>query len=49
MLLDYFSDRAQECVRLAKKTTSDHDRDLFLTLARAFYGIVQAEAAPATL
>jgi hypothetical protein len=34
MLLDCFSDR----IRLAEKAMSEHDRELFLALARAFYG-----------
>jgi hypothetical protein len=42
MLLEYFSDRAKECIRFAQKATSAHDRELFLALSRAFYGIVLA-------
>jgi hypothetical protein len=39
MLVHDFSDRAEECVRLAQQTTSPHDRELFIEMARAWYGL----------
>lgn len=44
MPLEYFSDRAEECLRLAQRTTSPHDRGFLLEMARAWYGIAQDEA-----
>ncbi|MEA2903631.1 MAG: hypothetical protein QOI12_1018 [Alphaproteobacteria bacterium] len=38
-LLHDFSDRAEECIRLAQCAHSKHDRDLFTGLARAWYGL----------
>jgi hypothetical protein len=38
-----FSDRATECVRSAERAKSEHDRELFLALARAWCGIKQDE------
>jgi hypothetical protein len=35
MLLQEFSERAAECIRLAERARSEHDRDLFVELARA--------------
>ena len=37
-----FSDRAEECVRLAQRTTSAHDWELFMGLAWAWYGMADA-------
>jgi hypothetical protein len=39
MLLHDFSDRAEECIRLAQQTNSPQDRALFIEMARAWYGI----------
>jgi len=39
MLLHDFADRAEECLRLAEVSPSSHDRELFVELARAWYGI----------
>ena len=38
MLLQEFSERAAECIRLAERARSEHDRDLFIELARAWCG-----------
>jgi hypothetical protein len=38
MLLRDFSERAAECIRMAERERSDHDRDLFIELARAWCG-----------
>ena len=43
MLLQEFSERAAECIRLAERARSQHDRDLFIELARAWCGVT-AEA-----
>jgi hypothetical protein len=39
MLLQEFSERAAECIRLAERARSEHDRDLFIELARAWCGV----------
>jgi hypothetical protein len=39
MLLQEFSERAAECIRLAERAKSDHDRDFFIELARAWCGV----------
>jgi hypothetical protein len=39
MLIENFTDRAQEFVRLAERANSDRDRDLFFKMARAWYGL----------
>jgi hypothetical protein len=39
MLLQEFSERAAECIRFAERANSDHDRDLFIELARAWCGV----------
>jgi hypothetical protein len=39
MLLQEFSERAAECNRLAERARSEHDRDLFIELARAWCGV----------
>lgn len=44
MLLHDFADRAEECMRLAERTNSPHDRDLLLEIARAWYGIAHDKA-----
>jgi hypothetical protein len=41
MLLREFSERAAECIRLAERARSDHDRDLFIGLARAWCGVTE--------
>jgi hypothetical protein len=46
VLLQEFTERAAECIRLAKRARSDQDRDLFIELARAWCGVT--EAAPKT-
>lgn len=43
-MLNHFSDRAQECVRLAIKAESAQDRELFFSLARAFYGVMPEDS-----
>jgi hypothetical protein len=43
MLLTEFSARAEEFLRLAQQTNSQHDRDLFIELARACYGLEDKE------
>jgi hypothetical protein len=47
MLLYDFSDRAEEYMRLAQLTHSPHDRELFVELARAWYGVEEPATAPA--
>jgi len=39
MLFHDFSDRAEECIRFAQRAKSTHDRDLFMAIARAWYGL----------
>jgi len=41
MLLHDFHDRAEEYLRLAERATSEHDRELFIELARAWYGAIE--------
>jgi hypothetical protein len=41
MLIREFSERAAECIRMAERSRSDHDRDLFITLARAWCGVTE--------
>jgi hypothetical protein len=41
MLLQEFSERAAECIRMAARATSDHDRDIFIELARAWCGLTK--------
>jgi hypothetical protein len=40
MLLQEFSERAAECIRMAARAKSEHDRDLFIDLARAWCGVI---------
>ena len=47
MLIRDFGARAQECIALARHAKSAHDRDLFITMARAWCGQVQSEEARA--
>jgi hypothetical protein len=49
MLLHDFADRAEECLRLAQRTTSPHDRALLLEIARAWYGMAHDKAEVAGL
>ena len=39
-MVENFHHRAEECVRLAERATSNHDKDLFMELARAWYGLM---------
>jgi hypothetical protein len=50
MLISDFSARAEECLQLSKRAGSPHDRELFLEMARAWYGLNDEEPAapPAT-
>ena len=41
MLLQEFGERAAECIRMAERAKSDHDRDLFIELARAWCGVTK--------
>jgi len=41
-----FSDRAEECLKLAQCATSLHDRELFMDLARAWYGMADEDEPP---
>jgi hypothetical protein len=43
MLLQEFSERAAECIRVAERAKSEHDRDLFIELARAWCGVKEEE------
>ena len=42
MLLHDFDERAEEFLRLAQRATSPHDRELFIELARAWYGVIES-------
>ena len=44
MLLHDFADRAEDCMRLAQRPTSPHDREPLLKIARAWYGIADEKA-----
>jgi hypothetical protein len=44
MLIYDFADRAEECLKLSQQTHSPRDRDLFIEMARAWYGMKEAEA-----
>jgi hypothetical protein len=46
MLLHDFSDRAEECIRMAQRATSQHDRDFFIEMARAWYAITEERPQP---
>jgi hypothetical protein len=39
MLIQDFSERAAECIRFAERAKSDHDRRLFVEMARAWCGL----------
>ncbi|HEY4403511.1 MAG TPA: hypothetical protein VGN55_02565 [Xanthobacteraceae bacterium] len=41
MLLREFSERAAECIQLAERARSEHDRDFFIELARAWCGVTE--------
>ncbi|HEY7666153.1 MAG TPA: hypothetical protein VH934_23790 [Xanthobacteraceae bacterium] len=41
MLFEHFSNRAEECVRVAQRTTSPRDRELLLEMARAWCGMAR--------
>jgi hypothetical protein len=41
MMLQEFSERAAECIRMAERAKSDQDRDLFIELARAWCGVTK--------
>ena len=41
MLIRDFSERAAECVRLAERAHSEHDRELFIEMARAWCGLYE--------
>jgi hypothetical protein len=41
MLLQEFTERAAECIQLAERARSEHDRDLFIELARAWCGVTE--------
>lgn len=47
MLLHDFSERAEEYIRLAQLAQSPHDRELFVELARAWYGVEEPASGPA--
>jgi hypothetical protein len=38
-----FSKRAEEYLRLAQHATTERDRELFTSLARAWYGLIDDE------
>jgi hypothetical protein len=40
-MLQEFSERAAECIRMAERAKSDHDRNLFIELARAWCGVTK--------
>ncbi len=41
MLIQDFSERAAEYLRLAQQARSEHDRELFIELARAWCGVTE--------
>jgi hypothetical protein len=43
LLRDFFAERAEEYVRLAQQTPSSHDRQIFIAMARAWYGLTEKE------
>jgi hypothetical protein len=43
MLIQSFSQRAAEYIRLAQRARSDHDRDLCIAMARAWCGVKEDE------
>jgi hypothetical protein len=43
-MLEEFSERAMEFVRLAERTQSTDDRSLFMEIARAWYGISEHDS-----
>jgi hypothetical protein len=47
MLQNQFSDRAEECVRLAQRARSVRDKELFIELARAWWGLHEEDREPA--
>jgi hypothetical protein len=47
MLQHHFSDRAEDCVRLAQRARSAHDKELFIELARAWWGLLEEDQDPA--
>jgi hypothetical protein len=42
-MLQEFSRRAEECLALCERAWSSHDRQLFLEMARAWYGLDKEE------
>jgi hypothetical protein len=44
MSLEDFGDRAEECMELARRAGSQHDRDLLIEMARAWYGMAEKPA-----
>jgi hypothetical protein len=41
MLLQDFGRRVEECMSMAERTTSPHDRDFLLEMARAWCGMAR--------
>jgi len=41
MFIQDFGDRAAECVKLAERARSEHDRELFTEMARAWCGLYE--------
>jgi hypothetical protein len=41
MLIQEFGERAAECVKLAERARSEHDRELFMEMARAWCGLYE--------
>jgi hypothetical protein len=41
MLIQDFSERAAECLRSARRASSEHDRELFMEMARAWCGVIE--------
>jgi len=39
MLIQNFGARAQECIAMAERAKSEHDRELFIAMARAWCGV----------
>jgi hypothetical protein len=41
MLIQEFSERAAECITYAQRAKSDHDRQFFIEMARAWCGVTE--------
>jgi hypothetical protein len=44
MLIQEFSERAAECFKYAQQAKSDHDRQFFIEMARAWCGVTHEKS-----